>query len=310
MIHEFAVEPEILANLAHAQRLTEAFGFDRGRFLAQVPDRLEWQARVAKATETAQGEGRLQPVKRKSIVEKHAPHIAGTMRGASRSYSPDADWVENAIHAHQVDPLRLIIAARTKDGTPSVRCLDDIDPNDELWKTEQTQCVGKTASTLANLVSPLLRVSQEVYIVDPYLSSTKRNGSESNYIPTLNAICRDVETRPPVKVFEVHVRSKRLKHDGMTDEEFECKCKQLLPKTLPKDQRVRVCIWSTKTGSDRLHDRFCLTNVWGIQVSSGFEQWGDNQFATLTLLSPNEYRKRYDQFARRNGFKLVREFEV
>ncbi len=49
MLHEYALEPAILANWQCACRMAESFGFHHGRLIARLPEERQWGKLVAEA---------------------------------------------------------------------------------------------------------------------------------------------------------------------------------------------------------------------------------------------------------------------
>ncbi len=292
--------------------MDESFGFERGRYLARLPDRSQWERAVADACGCAEKRSELTPVKRKSIVEKYARRLAATMSGPERAYLNGESWPVNAIRSHRSHPMRLAICGSSDTTDDPIRCIDEIDDDDPNWHVNRTVCIPKQADEFSRWLKPIIEMGTELHIVDPvFRPSHEQNGKrcDSRWIPTLEKLLAIAAGTARIRVVHLHVK-KRQARDGQTDAQFQAECCARLTRLLTRGQSIQVHMWWGRKNGERLHDRFLLTNICGVSVSGGFDEGASAATTTLALLSDKEFRLRFDQYARGNGFDLIREFKV
>jgi len=166
MIHEFAVEPEVMATWSHFRVLWDDFGVSRGRLLVEFPK--EWRRRVYDLARELSP-----PVRANAICSKlsdSAQRLQRLVGPGGRNFPHPTDWQRSAIE-NQADkrPFRAIVATRNLSNRPDVLVADELERDHELWRVStQDDACPRIARDLLLRVETLLRCSDELILVDPH----------------------------------------------------------------------------------------------------------------------------------------------
>lgn len=166
MIHEFAVEPEVMATWSHFRVLWDDFGVSRGRLLVKFPK--EWRRRVYDLARELSP-----PVRANAICSKlsdSAQRLQRLVGPGGRNFPHPTDWQRSAIE-NQADkrPFRAIVATRNLSNRPDVLVADELERDHELWRVStQDDACPRIARDLLLRVETLLRCSDELILVDPH----------------------------------------------------------------------------------------------------------------------------------------------
>ena len=72
-----------------------------------------------------------------------------------------------------------------------------------------------------------------------------------------------------------------------------------LPRFVPKGLALEIVLLKERPGGEKLHDRFILTDRWGVQFSVGLDSHGPNDATTtiVTLLTEELWSAIYQKYA-------------
>lgn len=277
MFFEYAVDPAVLSDWNAVRYFLDALVPSRGRFIARYPKhwkRLVWNNVAGRPDyEKKQIELRLRGLEERYFASREgAPYDGGR------------PWLDNAIGEDGRAPFRAIVAA----GAGGERVLDAarLDDTVSLWRVESGALVARDEAAIVAALELLLRVSRRIVLVDPYFRPDRREA-----VRVLDALCRAAGTG---KVIEVHAR---LGHErDPTHEHFSSGCCGALERSLPEGTQVTVHTWSQRRGGPRLHNRYLLTDVAGVQFGdsvSGGEAGEQDHLATLPDASRAELWAQY-----------------
>ncbi len=263
MIHEFAVEPEVMATWNHFRVLWDDFGVGQGRFLVEYPG--SWRKQVHELADKHSP-----PVKAHSIRSKLSDESQRRHRlvGASgRSYEAQKSWAENATADHGRDrSFRAVVARHDSPGDPQVVAADDLERDSPYWKVDrQDKNCPRVAHEMWRRVGMLLRHSRELVLVDRYFDA-----SEPRFVRPFEAFAA---VRNDWKRIEVHTgRPERFQRDIQ-----EAKYRRALELAVPVGVPLTVCFWP----GERLHARYVLTERGGLHFDFGLDE---GQGTTLVSL--------------------------
>lgn len=246
MFFEYAVDPAVLSDWNAVRYFLDALVPSRGRFIARYPKR--WKRLVWNNV------AGLPDCEKKQIeLRLHglAERYFASREGAP--YDSGRDWLDNAITEHGRAPFRAIVSA----GAGGDRVLDAarLDDMVSLWRTESGALVARDEAAIVAAVELLLRVSSRIVLVDPYFRPDKRDA-----VRVLVALCRAAGA---CKTIDVHARLGNERDP--THEHFSTGCSSVLERALPDGVQVTVHTWSQRRGGPRLHNRYLLTDVAGVQ---------------------------------------------
>ncbi len=257
MHSEFAVEPELMAVWSHPKEFRyfwDAFGPDAGRFVARFPD--DWKECVKPHL------SRLSELDRIRAVEIAKRISSLLVDRPCQRWSEEEEWISNAIAEDKRQPFRAIIASTNPAGSRRV-LTDDWHPEDGRWKVDRGAVVPREARAIAQCAGGLLRVSRELYFVDPYFEP-----QAPDRVAVLCALLGIVEPRAAdLTVCQFHTRAdRRLK------EEFRQDCEEALLSVLPGSIELEILRWDRLPRGERAHARYILTERGGIAIDYGLSE--------------------------------------
>jgi len=274
MIHEFAVEPEVMATWSHFRVLWEDFGVSRGRLLVEFPK--EWRKRVyALAPELSP------PVRANALCSKlgdPAQRLHRTVGPGGRAFVYPADWLRSAVGNQSTSrPFHAIVARSSSSGRPDVLAADELERDTEPWRvsTQDLNC-PRTAVEMAARAGTLLRCSEELILVDPYFDP-----SEPRFVWPFEAF---VGVCPGWKRLELH----RAKPEAFDRDVQEDKYRRNLVLAVPTGTTLEVFFWPGLPAGGGLHPRFVLTERGGIQFDHGLDEGQSTAQTTLVTLLEHE----------------------
>lgn len=274
MISEYAIEPETIgAEWRTFKDLIDRFGVDKGRLISRLPNK--WEKKVIQAAK----EAGVPDIRLSSIIER----LHGSKHKIvdfNRAFDHNTVWTENALREHVVKPFKAIIT-----DTEMATCAEALEPDDctdahPLLEAKTSCDVARTADELADALYPIVAVSKEVDIVDPFFDLRPTKG---NYLSTLVALLfRLTESPGQNKTIRIHFRdhdtrpsSEVLARDGAAQ----------VSGLLPPGYHIELFAWSEKQGGEDFHDRYVLTDLGGIMIGAGLSADGAEESAAFTLLN-------------------------
>jgi hypothetical protein len=288
VLYEYAVEPD-LASTWHDRKegryFLDSFGQERGRVLSRYPK--HWTRLVWEASRD------LGEVGRKRMEEVLA-QLSQAMVARGAVYDGTRTWLENARAEHTRSPFRAVLV-RAKTGALRDAIAADALETDPLWAVPMAMAVPRKPAALAAAISPMLRLASEMVFVDPHFTPTKRR-----YIHTMRAFLQAAfDERPgpdPTRV-EIHHAN-----DGVDAEYFEAECKKQLHDIVPEGFCVRIVRWRQREGGERLHNRYILTDIGGVQFGIGLDapDGEEGQMEDLNRLGREQRALRWAQYAGAN----------
>ncbi len=286
MIHEFALDPRILDRWEIYDRLVNDCGVEHGRLIAGFPKRDRWRKMVSEAVKANLAASPLDYTR----IEFHLQHRVGAkFLPNSRRYDPaDADWLRQAEREHDSGkPFRAIVSGENPRCHSQVIVASELDrDSDPRWKAARSISIPRTPDKLAELASPLFRISNEVRLIDPYFSP-----DAGRYRRSLKAILRALASlNPNIKKLEWHLE------DKCPRDFFEQQCLNRLPSCVPRGISVQFFRWKERPDGERLHARMILTNRGGVGVEGGLDAGDDSQTTDAYLLTPELRDKHWMSF--------------
>jgi len=292
MFYEYALEPQLLNNWRDFRYFFENMGVSKGRFISRYPKR--WKRLVYESLNDC-GE-----VERAKIVEALARADEKMLRRESQ-WDNGKDWLANAEEEHARTPFHAIIAHDNPNGNGAVLVGDSLDEQESRWKMNVTCDVPRKAQDMAASVATLLQASREIIFIDPHF------GPENNRFR--RPLCRFLElalqnrTTQLMRV-EYHLEAKS------TNAFFEEECKKL-GDLLPAGIEIKFRRWRELPGSEKLHDRFILTERGGVQFSVGLDDGNQGEMTNVNILSDELCNSTWNKYLSNTpAFELVDEFSI
>jgi hypothetical protein len=294
MLHEFAIEPEALANKGACRYFLDQLGVEHGRLVAELPKRNKWlRAAYEAAKNEAKGEIELKYIEerlRQALTHKFM------VRADRHPYDGTRSWLENA---EACETLRAIISRVNPNGHAKVLIAHEIDETTALWRVPRQVSIPRDALGLATVCAPLFSLSEELILVDPNFEPTGERWRAGLHA-LLAAFARHSPNRaklPPAdRRIELHVEAKGP-DEGWAERTQE------LTGFIPAGWRLRLYRWRQNDHGEKPHARFVLTEIGGLHVDYGLDAPGygtthvgliDDSFARTSRADYHKDTARYE----------------
>jgi hypothetical protein len=320
VLYEYAIDPESDPNTLWCA--LSQFGVHFGRILCECPP--NFRKKLRKAIYTAAGADEIERDMLISRFERMLDQGWFVRRPASDFDASQENWISRILPEHNRDPFRAMIWSGEKNRDDVLTRLDLHDEN-PYWFVDQTPVVARTAGAIANALGPLGKISADLLFVDPFFGEKPHDFSS---IPEIIRVSHcDHMPLQRVEIHTVHEanNTKRKRVDEIKKSVAHALGTEFRS-AIPRQFKIRVCIWETAAGGDDFHDRYILTNLGGVGISLGLDVGSGDRLGshknTIFRLSPRLYQRRKDQFdtesvafKRRTSsglvdYKLVDEFSI
>ena len=174
MIHEYALEPEVVASWHDRVKFRffiDQFGCGAGRVVGMYPSKTNWRKLVRAALDadfspTGKDRKRVEEIVKKLIASK-------VQRDGSE-WNGTLDWLTNAESEHLRKPFHAILARENPRNNETVmREADVLERKAAGWNAPHSMFVQRSAENMAECVAPMLRCATRVLFVDPYFRADK-----------------------------------------------------------------------------------------------------------------------------------------
>lgn len=281
MIYEFALEPELVATWHDRKEylfFQEKFGLRTGRIVSSYPKK--WKRLVWKAFKSGPHANNESAEKR---MEALLSDLTETSVKRRNTFEEITIWLERAEAEHEQRPFHAIVA---RDNPRSKK---EVIPTTELiseghccWNVAENPSTPRNAMELATTVAPILRTCEHIVFIDPYFDPQK-----ARFMKPMAAFFKEIWVKGYCHdnpLVEIHTSIDRFFRDRErganrnTDEERNAwsslifNMERLLPRIIPKDKELRVTIWKQREHGQRLHNRYILTELYGVIFGTGLDQ--------------------------------------
>ena len=307
MVHEYALEPELVASWHDRMRgrfFIDKFGSDTGRVVSRYPK--NWKRQVWEAFDQTFNGTLSEKEKARGRIEELIKQFAIPMTRRSGLPDDDPHWLVNAEKEHERKPFHAILAHDNPRQNTNVMLEDDVlDRKAERWDAPSTRSIPRTAEDMAACIAPLLRCATKILFVDPHFRAT-----EERFRKPLAAFLRIVDTRASQITVELHTADRK---DKPNRQEFQKECKDKLPSVIPEGLTLTVRRWKERDGGEKLHNRYVLTDIGGVSFGIGLDEGdpGTTETDDVSRLSADTYNQRWNDYAGPNfAFDKVDEVEI
>ena len=291
MIYEYALEPELVASW-HDRLLgrffVEHFGFGTGRVVSRYPKK--WRKLVWEAFQAVFGAAAGE-IERKRVEELLARLTAAEVRRPGCVWDDACAWLENAERENERRPFHAILSRGNPRGQPNVVRADDIlTGTPEIWLAPGSIVVERTAASMANCVASMVRAATQILLVDPHFRA-----SRPRYRNSLGDYLGLVRIGVPQVTVELHAG--HVADDAPDWDTFRRECERHLPSLVPAGLTLIVRRWTNRAGGERLHNRYVLTDIGGVQFGVGLDEGDPGTTDDVSRLHTKAYRRRMDDYA-------------
>jgi len=207
MFKEVALDPQCMSEYHYYGLLKSNFGEDKGRFV--VASVKSWVKEAVQAVKNST----IDPVKKQSIKSflnrlqknKNTSLFVYPMDRSKFQNKDDSDWLSWFKNQQVYRCFIPVISERKIDGAINY---EDIINGDAKWSIPPTIRIDKTLDDIESVLLPLLRLGENLVIVDQYFSLTpnkilKRIMMDLQEIESISEITlvTSINTKNPQKVF-------------------------------------------------------------------------------------------------------------
>ncbi|MCX5880290.1 MAG: hypothetical protein NTU74_00230 [Deltaproteobacteria bacterium] len=294
MIYEYAVDPSFFTNEDKACFIIESFGRDKGRLVSEI--KKDHWANVVRDTIRISNNA---PIARHRL--KEALIILGKKKAlyCRQKLVENGDWRSQTDNMHKSWPYRGILVEQYSGSENHILVRDITLFDKENWAAPPSIVVEREAEKMVTAVSSLLENAREVMLVDRNFKLENQQGSPvSKYKNVLICFLKYLENKkygPPVGKLTYH-----LGQNGVTEitksviSHLEDQCNRHLRIMIPQNIRLEIAVWPW----NKLHDRFLLTEIGGIDFGIGLDEDAGTNEKTVRLkrLSDADHAQEWSKF--------------
>jgi hypothetical protein len=274
MFYEYALEPHAVTSWESARYFLDAFSPSKGRFLAEYPRhwvRLLLTGLTCGDMEKKRIANRLEMAKKsRAFYRRSAP------------YDGERPWIDNARQEHARRAFRAVIAcaSSSEDYVLEASSLDESNPR---WEVAGGRLLSREPSVFVQALELLLMVSSQMVIIDPYFRADQPAKTS-----LLTALCVSINGR--ISEVQVHCGSKLSYKLCMGHAE------RALPHCVPIGMKVSLRAWEQRQGGPRIHNRYLLTDVGGVQFGDSIEEGEPGEHDRVSILEESTRARLWDEF--------------
>ena len=307
MLYEFAITPDVFdstsleSDPASCQNLLYLFKELAFNGLIANLNKEQWEKLVASRAE------QLPPALRDKVQAflnlMHDRHRLARHPKAPSPPATDADWFRLAVHEHERFALyaavvgpSLRISRSSKTSTPEVIRLPELLGSPVMDARQSSVHIQQCEADFERLLTPVLRYARKVRLIDPHLDC-----SQPRYKTTMELCMRLMREGPDgfARTMDIHA-GLPSKYAGDCVAALDGWEHYLRPYVRSSDSnieiRFNVFIWEDEPDSERLHDRFIITDQCGISAPGGLDCQRKPRSTDWSLLSQEGIEQHLDEY--------------
>ena len=293
MIHEYALEPELVASWhdpVKLRLLAGMFGLGTGRVVSRYPK--NWSRTIWESLGPAFGAS-IREIQKKRFEEFLKRLKETEVRRHDYIWEDTRSWLENAEGEHDRCPFHSIIARTNPRNVTHVMSEESLaDGTGEGWDVPNSIAVQRTASSMANAVKPMLCCADLVVFVDPHFRAS-RLAFRKPLSEFLSIIAAADRGSSQVTV-ELHTGNITC---GAPDwNHFRSECERHLGSVVPVGLSLVIKRWKNRENGERLHNRYILTDKGGVEFGVGLDEGDSDTTDDISLLGEKAFYCRLRQY--------------
>lgn len=304
MLLEYSMDPEIFESVEQFQRIIEACGICEGRYITNLPLR-RWEEVVFKWLR-AKDPNR---VRRAEELLTQCKRRNGLI--PSR-VSKCPDWIEATLEQHKSQPFKAVITE--SESFPVRTSINELSVDTNPWKSKRGDRIPIDAVSIGNIAAPLLRISEEIILLDPYFDPKKARYHES----LAQLVKHSIHDGKKPERFECHckVNLSQVKQSpsDTTDAwsyRFDKDCRTRLPEQLPSGFKMKIVLWDEIPGKEIMHARYVMTELAALNFEHGLDDSERDATTDVSWLSPEVHQSRWaDLQLNSTRYRRIRSIEI
>lgn len=293
MIYEYALEPALVVDwaLAGLGRCVGQFGLDHRRLVSDFPKDWKGQVYGEFLARFDYDDGHPDVVSSQPILDAYLQLLTDCMVPRRIDLPYSVAWLDEAIKEHTARPFHAIFASKqSAPPHPDIiteKSVDDI--REKHWWLPTVKTTRKSAAEIGAALRPILQVASEIHIIDPYFDPGKKRFQDTfaEIVRQSATLPRAVSPHPLITLvtgvdreFKEHERPsseheerERLRQERNVAADILRKARSDLPALIPAGVTVRLVILKKAVREDPLHNRFVLTDVGGVILPYGVDDY-------------------------------------
>ena len=255
MLFEFAVEPDLLADINNCRTIFDNFKPERGKLVSDVPR--QWIREAYVAIQRIP-----HPVMRKTIKE-HLKKLLSQSLNSNRGVAPwdkvGESWLEYVAGENKTYPFAAVLSGRAEKTPINTYAISELFINSpECWNYPVQKSVPRTAKDIVDTLIPLFRISKQVVLIDRHIYP----GNSRSLKVLLEIIRRSSQFNYGKGISKIIIHSSDHRLDMQSSLE-----KHVL-QHLPLGLEISCSLWPKSIE----HDRFAITDVGGVSLGEGLDE--------------------------------------
>lgn len=301
MLYEYALDPELVVDVAEDRKdfrlLLRGFEAGEPRVISDFPSFKVFKKRIESC---AQARGL------KGTAETRLDELLSFIKLSPKvrrdhEYSKDdPDWTGKITleSARVAFDTVLVKDKATLDLMPRIDIDDCYTGDCEHWDRVSRIELQRDAAAIAQAFGNMLRLATHVCIIDPYIGT--RADKWNPFIAMLEAaVAGRVSSNLDVTVY--FKPSAKVTTAAEMKKQFE----RENAKNLSAISKLQFLGIEQKTGHQRFHNRYILTDIGGVFMGDGLEEGTGNETDDVSILSREQYAQRWRQYTKPGTFQPV-----
>ncbi len=295
MIYEYGIEPDLAVawarNQSEFEYYYEKFGLGQSKIMSEFPKFKNWRKQF---TQAAAG---TQDFELQRITALFNLFVERRVIREGFTYDGTISWLENAEAENDRCPFKAILSTENPRKHKSVLSQASI-KSSNLWKTEEQDYCPRMSENMAQLVLPILSNCSRLYLIDPHFGP--ENPRHRRPIEAfLKFMAHNRFGKPLPDCIEIHTS------DKAAFKFFKDTCQEKLPALIPSGYRVKLKRWIVRSGGEKFHQRFILSDIGGVEVDPGLDDGNESESFKVILLKRKMFEKHWQDFIAAPAFDLA-----
>ena len=293
MIHEYAIDPAFLLDLANQAALSEslirALAVGTPCITAGYPNNLGADARArAKSQRDAAREPKAIARCQDRLVR--VTELAAKLTRTTTTRHNAVPWGQDFAPEHHRFPFAGILSSKLPVNGEPCRNLDWLrTPACHLLTCQTNDCVLRTAQAMNEILLPLLQNAAKITFVDPYFFPNER--FRDPYRLHLASIAVSSHVRVQGARTVTIVCAADTGRTACPATEFKHSCEGVLPSWLPEGLTLNIYRIKNIPGKQEVHNRYILSDIGGVSFGHGTDRSDNDSYDDINLLSAPQFSR-------------------
>jgi len=294
MLNVFALDPKIGRDLDQFRYCTEHCHPSKWRLIADLPPG-GWSVETYEflnQLDNLRPKRKLQLKRKLERVRKQLVDRPGT----NWDYL-EPSWITNTENEHRREPFSLIVSPDYDEADDEGRKYPPSELDDEVsaWNTHSGDLINRSPGEFVKAILPMLRLAKEIHFVDRFFNIDDDSLYTRNYQQIIKKLAKYHNPFDSFPSLVIHCCPKADKVP--TSDYFKNGLKRHYAHLIPQGKSIKVFLWETEItppkGEHPFHNRYVLSNHWGVMVGYGTDSSRKKTDAsdTLAILPENAYKE-------------------